>query len=131
MAKIDVSLVTPERVVWTGQATFVMARGSEGEVGILPGHAPLLLELGIGILRIEDEGTVTRAAVHGGFLHVVGAEDSTRADILAESAELENEVDAERAARAKEAAERRMAESDDPEARGALARAETRLRIRT
>jgi F-type H+-transporting ATPase subunit epsilon len=131
MAKIEVSVVTPERVVWTGEATSIVARGSHGEVGILPGHAPLLMDLGIGVLRIEDEGTITRAAVHGGFLHVVSGDGATRADILAEVAELEGEVEVERARTAKEAAERRVAESGTDEARADLSRALARLRIGT
>ncbi len=78
-------LVTPEREVWSGQATIVIARGSEGELGIMNGHAPMLIQLAIGPLFIEPvEGERIAAAVDGGFLHVVTGEGETRVDILAE-----------------------------------------------
>jgi F-type H+-transporting ATPase subunit epsilon len=54
---LEVHVVTPEREVWSGEASMVIARGVEGEVGILAGHAPLLVRLAIGALRIQrDDG---------------------------------------------------------------------------
>jgi len=128
----DVFLVTPEREVWSGQATIVIARGSEGEVGVMNGHVPMLIQLGIGPLSIQPaEGERLAAAVDGGFLHVVTAEGETRVDVLAEHAELQDEIDVERARRQKEDAERRIATNHDAEALADLAKAVTRLGLTT
>ena len=71
MARLEVFLVTPEREVWSGEATMVIARGTEGEVGILAGHAPLLIRLMTGgTVRIQHGGAEERAEVEGGFMHV-------------------------------------------------------------
>lgn len=127
-ASFEAFLVTPEREVWSGQATMVVARGTEGEVGILNGHVPLLIQLGIGPVFIHAEGgDRVVAAVHGGFLHVVTHEGETRVDVLAERAELEHEIDVDRARRQKEEAERRLAAGQDAEATAELARATLRL----
>jgi F-type H+-transporting ATPase subunit epsilon len=73
---VEVHVVTPEREVWTGQAEIVIARGVDGEVGILAGHAPMMVQLAIGPLRIQTEGQAEIAAViDGGFLHVSSAAD--------------------------------------------------------
>ena len=121
-------LVTPEREVWSGQATIVVARGSEGELGIMNGHAPMLIQLAIGPLFIEPvEGERIAAAVDGGFLHVVTNEGETRVDVLAEHAELRDEIDVERARRQREDAERRIAADHDAGALADLAKAVTRL----
>src|SRR5437870_7206149 len=97
-SSFEVFLVTPEREVWSGQATIVIARGTEGEVGIQNGHAPMLIQLGIGPLFIQPaDGERIAAAVDGGFLHVVTVEEETRVDILGESAELATEIAVERA----------------------------------
>ena len=128
----EVFLVTPEREIWTGQATIVIARGSEGEVGVMNGHAPMLLQLGIGPLFIQpEEGERIAAAVDGGFLHVVTAEGETRVDVLAEHAELRDEIDVDRARRDKEDAERRIAADHDAGALADLAKAMTRLGLTT
>jgi F-type H+-transporting ATPase subunit epsilon len=95
---LEVRLVTPEREVWVGPAEMLIARGVEGEVGILAGHAPLLVRLAIGPLRIvrgSDEAIV--AAVDGGFLHVGTHGDVTRADVLASNADLLDEIDVDAA----------------------------------
>ncbi|HXF57121.1 MAG TPA: F0F1 ATP synthase subunit epsilon [Actinomycetota bacterium] len=130
-ASFEVSLVTPEREVWSGRATLVVARGTEGEVGIMAGHAPMLLQLAISALHIrtEDGGRVA-AAVDGGFLHVTTSGGRTRVDVLGEYAELEHEIDVERERRRKEDAERRIMERDDAEAQAELAKAITRLSLR-
>ena len=88
MARLEVFLVTPEREVWSGEATMVIARGSEGEVGVLAGHAPMLVRLREGTVRIQHDGREEAAEVGGGFLHVSTDEDVTRVDVLAESASL-------------------------------------------
>ncbi|MHB0928414.1 MAG: F0F1 ATP synthase subunit epsilon [Candidatus Nanopelagicales bacterium] len=119
---LTVSLVTAERLLWSGPATFVLARTTEGDMGILKGHEPVLAELADGaVVRItsEGEGLVT-AAVHGGFLSV----DHDDVILLAETAELAEEIDAARAERALERA--RAAETSLVVA--AAHRAEARLR---
>ncbi len=127
----EVFLVTPEREVWSGQATIVIARGSEGEVGIQNGHAPMLIELGIGPLFIQPvDGERLAAAVDGGFLHVITAEGNTRVDVLAEHAELSTEIDLDRARRQKAEAERRIEAGDDGRALADLAKALVRLDLR-
>jgi len=91
---LEVHIVTPEREVWTGPAEMLVARGVEGEVGILAGHAPMLVQLAIGPLRIHEEGgQLLAAVVDGGFLHIGTHEGVTRADVLASQAELESEID--------------------------------------
>jgi F-type H+-transporting ATPase subunit epsilon len=129
VAKISVHVVTPEREVFVGEADMVVARTTSGDVGVLPGHIPMLVPLAIGVLAIVDGGTRTQAAVDGGFLHVTGSGEGTRVDVLAEHAELAEEIDASRVAQQREAAERREAEEPSPEARADLAKAAARARI--
>jgi F-type H+-transporting ATPase subunit epsilon len=98
VAEMSVELVAVERRLWSGKAQFVAAQTTEGEIGILPGHEPVLGQLvegGIVKVTTTDGHTVT-AAVHGGFLSVTG--DSV--SVLAESAELGDEIDVEQARRA-------------------------------
>ena len=91
MAEMTVQLVAVERRLWSGTATSVVAQTLEGEIGILPGHEPVLGQLvegGVVRIRTADNELVT-AAVHGGFLSVTGEGVS----ILAEDAELSHEID--------------------------------------
>ena len=125
----DVFLVTPERELWSGQASIVIARGTEGEVGIQAGHTPMLIQLAIGPMFIQTEGERLAAAVDGGFLHVVTDGGETRVDVLAEHAELQSEIDMERARRQKEDAERRIGDQEDGVAEAELAKALTRLNL--
>jgi F-type H+-transporting ATPase subunit epsilon len=114
---LDVHLVTPEREVWAGPAQMVVAHGTDGMVGILAGHAPLLIRLSIAPIRIQrEDGRWLVAVVDGGFLHVTSAEDSTRVDVLASYAELSEEID-------REAAQARLSQGDDASARAELAKA--------
>jgi len=97
---LEVHLVTPEREVWVGTAEMLVAHGVDGDVGILGGHAPLLVQLAIGIVKIQLEGGgELRAVVDGGFLHVGTHEGVTRADVLAAHAELKDEIDIDAARR--------------------------------
>lgn len=123
MASLHVELVSVERLIWSGEATMVIARTTEGELGVLPGHAPLLGQLAdAGVVRIVREGEEDLViAVHGGFLAVTDKGVS----ILAELAELAGEIDVQRARAALQRAE---AESDEDEARASAARATSRLR---
>jgi F-type H+-transporting ATPase subunit epsilon len=126
---VDVHLVTPEREVWSGQVDMVIARGVDGEVGILAGHAPLLIRLAVGPLRMEVEGTERVAVVDGGFLHVTTDENLTRVDVLATSADLASELDPTSAQVRLEAAQSRAEETDDDAARAELARASVRATV--
>lgn len=124
MAGLTVHVVSPEREVFSGEADMVVARGVEGEVGILSGHAPMLIELAVApvrLLRGDVEGEVI--LVDGGFLHVTSGEEGTRVDVLAESASLPSEVDPEEARRRAQDLERRAEERDDVEAQTELAKA--------
>jgi F-type H+-transporting ATPase subunit epsilon len=129
---VQVRIVTPEREVWEGEASMVVARGIEGEVGILGGHAPMLIRLGVGPLRIiRDEGGI-EAIVDGGFLHVTSEGDASRIDVLASRAELGSEIDLDAARSAKAEMERRLAEDrEDAEAIEGLARANARIDVRS
>jgi F-type H+-transporting ATPase subunit epsilon len=121
---LEVHLVTPEREVWEGQARMVIARGTDGMVGILAGHAPLLIRLAIGALRIQDEdGAWQTAVVDGGFLHVTSHEEATRVDVLATGAELDSEVDRQAAESRVAELQARLAEGDDAAVRTELAKA--------
>jgi F-type H+-transporting ATPase subunit epsilon len=124
MATMPVELVSAERRLWSGEAEMVVARTTEGEIGVLPGHAPVLGELGSGVLRIivGPENEVV-AAIHGGFLSVAASGVSVLADI----AEMGPDIDV---ARAREAYDRALASvsgEDDNPAREALNRATARL----
>jgi F-type H+-transporting ATPase subunit epsilon len=114
MAEIAAELVAVERMLWSGQATSVTAQTTEGEIGVLPGHEPLLgqlVENGVVVIR-TTEGETLVAAVQGGFLSV----STEKITILADSALWAHEVDAAEAeARVRDASteeERELAESE-------------------
>jgi F-type H+-transporting ATPase subunit epsilon len=125
MATMQVELVSAERRLWSGEAGMVVARTTEGEIGILPGHAPVLGELGSGVLRIirgpEDEVV---AAIHGGFLSV----SATGVSVLADIAEMGPDIDLARAQAAYDRALSSLSGDDDGPAREAVNRATARLR---
>jgi F-type H+-transporting ATPase subunit epsilon len=99
MAELNVSLVAMDRPVWRGKAKIVVATTVEGEIGIMAGHEPVLALLKDGAVRIDaTDGERIGAVVHGGFLSVANDVVS----VLAESAELDSEIDVERAQRALE-----------------------------
>ena len=92
MAQLEVHVVSPEREVFSGPADMVVAKGTDGDVGILPGHAPLLISLAEAPVRILEDGRETLSiVVHGGFLHVTPGEEVTRVEVLAERAQLPEE----------------------------------------
>lgn len=118
---LEVELVAADRTVWTGRATMVIARTSEGEVGILPHHAPLLGTLADGAVLVRQEsGDAVVAVVHGGFLSVA----DNRVGILAEEAELAKDIDLASAEQELDQAR----QSDDDDAAHQRARAEARIR---
>ena len=128
MANLDVHLVTPEREVWSGPAQMVVAHGIEGDVGILPGHAPMLIRLGVAPLRIQHEdGHWEEPVVDGGFLHVTTGEEGTRVDVLATGAELEAEIDRDAARARVTELEARVQQEDDDALRDELDRARARV----
>lgn len=116
---LQIELVAADRVVWSGQASEVLARTVAGDLGVLSGHAPLLSLLVPGVVEIKPlEGDVVRAAVAEGFLSVA----DNHVSILSEDAFLASEIDSAAVNAELEAA--RSAEDDD-----AVRRAEAKLRL--
>jgi len=118
---LEVELVAADRKVWTGQSAMVLARTADGDVGILPHHAPLLGTLGDGAVLIRQEsGDPVVAVVHGGFLSVA----DNRVGILAEECDLAKDIDLADAERQLQEAR----QSDDEDAAHQVRRAEARIR---
>ena len=122
MAEIQVNLVAVERELWSGKAQMVVARTVDGDIGVMSGHAPLLAQLreGFAARIIEPNGNVLGVAVHGGFLSVTGDGVS----ILADDAQLSDEIDVTKARTAYEAAKATGGDSADSEAELRRARAQ-------
>ena len=129
MAGLDVHLVTPEREVWAGEASFVVVRGVDGDIGVLPGHTPLLAALAVGPVFIDADGGRTAAVVDGGFLHVAHDGDTTRVDILAEYAVLADELGGEDLSELERHAEELRGEGQFDEARTEEAKVRARRRV--
>jgi F-type H+-transporting ATPase subunit epsilon len=130
---LDVELVSPERIAYSGAATMVICRTTTGDIAFLPGHVPFIGVLATHPVRLllEDGGEQV-IAVHQGFVEVSPpeADGTTRVTILSDVAELADTIDVERARAAKERAEEALrADAEDPEARAALVRAEVRLSV--
>ncbi len=104
--KLTLELVTPDRQVLHDQVDEIQLPGRDGYLGILPGHAPLLTELGAGVLSFHKEGEVRYATSIGGFAEVL----ADRVIVLAERSELPEEIDVDRARSAQERALKRLAE---------------------
>lgn len=118
-AALQIELVAADRVVWSGQASEVLARTVDGDLGVLSGHAPLLSLLVPGVVEITPlEGEVVRAAIDSGFLSVA----DNHVSILSEDAFLASEVDAAAVKSELEAAQ----SSEDADA---VLRAEAKLRL--
>ena len=121
MAELTVNVVSAERALWSGSAKSVVAKTPEGEIGIMPGHEPVLALLVESPLRVEQaNGTKMLVAVHGGFFSV----DSNVVNVIAEIAELAEDIDVDRAKVALAAAQ--AANDEDT---SALRRAETRITV--
>lgn len=130
MSTFLLEIVTPERKVYEQDVNMIIVRGAEGELGILPHHIPLVTPLKIGPLEIKKNGAPNEViAVSGGFMEV----RKTKVVILAESAELPQEIDLERAMAARERAERRLRikrdDVDHRRAEMALQRALNRMNV--
>jgi F-type H+-transporting ATPase subunit epsilon len=126
---LEVHVVTPERNVWSGEGTMVVAHGIEGDVGVLQGHAPMMIRLGISPLRVLRDGQEdVRLGVDGGFLHVTSEGDVTRVDVLATDAVLAHEVDRGREETRRSEMEERLRQlADDDSAKEELDKAVMRL----
>lgn len=129
MSTFLLEIVTPERKVYEQEVNMIIARGVEGELGILPNHIPLVTPLKIAPLEAKKSGAHDTIAVSGGFMEV----RKNKVVILAESAELSSEIDVDRAKAAKERAQKRLqAKRDDIDHRRAemaLQRAVTRINV--
>ena len=129
MASIRLDIVTPDRMVYAEDVNMVIARATDGDLGILPGHAPLIAGLDVWPVRIIREGEESTVSVCGGFIEV----RPTKVTILAGSAELPEEIDLDRAANARERAESRLKspgeDIDVQRAEAALRRAMLRLKV--
>ncbi len=126
---IRLDIVTPERIVYSDSVNMVIARATDGDLGILPGHAPLVAGMDVWPLRvIKDEGE-HQIAVCGGFIEV----RPDKVTILASCAELPEEIDVKRAEAARARAEGRIKDAgpdiDMARAEAALRRAIIRLRV--
>jgi len=120
---LQVELVAADRLVWSGEAKMVIARTTEGDVGILPHHAPMLSLLVDGVVDVQTgDGETWVAAVDAGFLSVA----NNHISILSEHAEMSHEIDLEKARADLERAQS-SGENDD-EAHEAVRRAEARIR---
>ncbi|HYM84115.1 MAG TPA: F0F1 ATP synthase subunit epsilon [Candidatus Dormibacteraeota bacterium] len=130
MMPLQLEIVTPERLAYSDQVDEVVVPGSEGELGILPHHAPLIAMLGVGELRIKREGSEESFAIFGGFLQV----RPDKVVVLAETADLAADIDLERAHEARREAERAIETgyhegADLAAARAALQHALLRIRV--
>ena len=126
MATFQVEVVSAERELWTGEAAEVYARSVEGEIGILPGHQPALLQLEIAPVRIKlDDGSWEIFAVHHGFLFY----REEKVVVLADLAERASEIDVDEARQEVEMHRSAARDQLDEEARKALRRAEVRLEV--
>ncbi|MEH7011234.1 F0F1 ATP synthase subunit epsilon [Neobacillus niacini] len=132
MKTIKVSVVTPNGPVYESDVEMVITKAQSGELGILPGHIPMVAPLAVGVVRLKEPGSKEEelVAVSGGFLEV----RPDKVTILAQAAEKAEDIDVERALRAKERAEQRMKEQkvediDFRRAELALQRAINRLTV--
>jgi F-type H+-transporting ATPase subunit epsilon len=131
MAKLRLEVVTAEREVYADDVDMVIAPGGEGELGILPRHAPLLTTLQPGVMRLKKDGGETIMAVSGGFLQVF----RDRVLVLADTAERADEIEEGRAEQARQQAitalqERRVGDTVQAEAaRLSLRRSLARLEV--
>ena len=130
--KIQLEVVTPERRVLEESVEMVTVPGSNGELGILPGHTPLISQLKTGVLTYVEDGRSSTLHVSGGFVEV----RDDHVSVLAEVAERPEEIDAASARAARDKFEKQLAtwsgsEEDLELARTELARAEVRLQLGT
>ena len=104
MSSFKLEIVTAEKLVYTGYVDILVVPGVDGELSILPGHAPLLTLLKSGEMRVVEDGQESYIAVSGGFLEVL----NDKAGILADTAERAEEIDIDRAEAALKQARNRI-----------------------
>jgi F-type H+-transporting ATPase subunit epsilon len=129
---LQLDIITPERNVFSDTVDSVQVPGLGGELGILPGHTPLISQLRTGVLAYAQGGTTQRLLVSGGFVEV----SDDRVAVLADVAERPEEIDAARARLAREHAEKTLSaftgsEEDFARARAELERSMVRLQLTT
>jgi F-type H+-transporting ATPase subunit epsilon len=127
---LQLEIVTPERLAYSEEVDSVVCPGIEGELGILPHHAPLISTLGVGELRIRRGGQEELFAIAGGFLQV----RPDKVVVLAETADMASEIDLQKAEEGRKEAERAIQEgftepADLARARATLQRALLRIRV--
>ena len=127
---IQLEIVTPERLAYQDEVDAVVLPGAEGELGVLPHHAPLVSTLGFGELRIRKGGAEESFAIVGGFVQV----RPDKVVVMAETADLASEIDLEKAQKARREAERALESgyqegADLAAARAALQQALLRIRV--
>ena len=127
---LQLEIVTPEKQAYADEVDSVVLPGTEGEIGVLPHHAPLVSTLGIGELRIRKGGVEESFAIVGGFLQVL----PDKVVVMAETADMASEIDVEKAQQARAEAERALQEgyhegADLAAARAALQQALLRIRV--
>jgi F-type H+-transporting ATPase subunit epsilon len=122
---LHVEVVSPERILWTGEAQLVLARTvGGGDIAFLTGHAPFVGALDIHPVTVRaEDGTDEVIAVHGGFIEV----SNDRITVLSDVAEVSSQIDVERARAAQERAEVELRNGEDEEASAALRRALVRI----
>ncbi|MBM4761528.1 F0F1 ATP synthase subunit epsilon [Bacillus sp. B15-48] len=130
MKTVKVNVVTPDGPVYESDVEMVSTKAQTGELGILPGHIPMVAPLEIGAVRLKNGGNTDYVAVSGGFLEV----RPDKVTVLAQTAERSEDIDLDRAVRAKERAEKRLREKqqenvDFTRAELALRRAINRISI--
>ena len=129
MAEMKLEIVTGEGLVYTGEVEVLVAPGIEGELGILPHHAPLLTMLQPGEIRIVVDGQEEYMVISGGFLEVL----ANTVTILADTAERADEIDEERAQEAVQRAQERLtgqlAAQDLERALASIRRAQARVQV--
>ena len=127
---LHLEIVTPERLAYSDEVDMVLVPGSEGELGILPHHTPLVSLLGVGELKIRKGGSEEVFAIAGGFLQV----RPDKVVVMAETAEIDSDIDLERAQKARAEAEKALGGgfvegADLSAARAELQRALVRIRV--
>jgi F-type H+-transporting ATPase subunit epsilon len=126
MAEFSVQVVSPQQILFEGEAEMVVCRSLSGEIAFLAGHQPYLGALVDAPVRIVGPEVQEAAAVHGGFVQMTGE----RLVVLSDLAELDEQIDLSRAERAKAEAEAALGrDPDDEDAQAALRRAETRIEV--
>ncbi|MFP4456772.1 MAG: F0F1 ATP synthase subunit epsilon [Clostridia bacterium] len=131
MSLVKLDIVSPRRLLYSKDVKMVIARAKSGELGIMPGHIPILATLEPGVMRVKlEDDSEEKIAISGGFLEV----SNEKITVLARTAELPEEIDIDRALKARERAEKRLKEIsqsrvDQARAKAALDRAIARLNV--